>query len=258
MGSTFGFAWDFLTGTNNKGYIVQNNDIPFAGDDSPWDIYYRVITNNQGNVSLQRNSNSLYQQFNVIPNDEFQILQMTMDIDNAIILSSTPTVISQKTVENPTNEIGSRTVTFTEIKQDKYDFKESSGVSYQYTANISASFELFKIIQASSSFTFTTGNTTSLEYTTGNSKTIQLSDSYTVPVPPQTRSLCTFNAMKHLANVPYTATIKGIRTRKPITIHGYFEAIDYTTSNLRVENFPITGKTIIPSNVMYIEPNKKK
>lgn len=257
IGSTFGFSWDLLSGTDNKGYIVQNNDIPFQGSGGWWDTYYGVITNNQGNLSLSRNSNSLYQQFNLIPNDEFNIISMTMDINNATITSSTPIIIDQKSIENPTNETGSRTITFSVTRQDNYSFKESSSVSYEYSANVTVGFKLFKILQVGTSFTFTEGNTQSLEYTNSNTKSVQLSDSYTIPVPPQTRSVCTFNAMKHIANVPYTATIKGVRTQKPITIHGYFEGVDYTTSNLRVDNYPLYGINKKAISTIYIEPNKK-
>lgn len=261
--SLFGFSWDFPTNTTNgsKGYAVQNQDIPFQGSGGPWDIYYGVITNNQGNVTLERNNNTYYQRFNIIPNDEFVIESMDMNIDGAEIVSSTPTAIAQQTVENPSNEPGSRTVTFTQAQQDNYSFRESSSVSYQYTANVSAGFSLFKIISANASFTFTTGNSTTLEYTNGGSKTITLSDAFTVPVPAQTRSVCTFNAIKHQARVPYTAVIRGLRTSKRVTISGFFEAVDYTTSTLRVENYPISSaasKNAIPSSTITVEPNKKE
>tara|TARA_Y100001963_G_scaffold157642_1_gene254428 strand:- start:1209 stop:2507 length:1299 start_codon:yes stop_codon:yes gene_type:complete len=256
--SYFGFSWDFIS-SNGKGYKIENRDIIFQGSSgSFWDIYYGVITNSQGNVTLSKDNNTFYQTFNIIPDDEFTILDMDMDIDNAQIVSSEPTVLSQKSIENPSDNTGSRTITFTETQQDQYNFKESSSVSYQYTANVSAGFSLFKVIEANTSFTVTTGNSTTLEYGNSSTKTITLSDSYTIAVPPHTRSLCSFRAMKHSVRVPYTATLKGLEHQSLVTITGFFEAVDYTTSTLRVDNYPLNSisqqsQSSTPTNTIYIE-----
>ena len=64
--------------------------------------------------------------------------------------------------------------------------------------------------------------------------------------------------MKHSVRVPYTATLKGLENQSLVTITGFFEAVDYTTSTLRVDNYPLNSLSqqslsSTPTNTIYIE-----
>ncbi|WP_166335475.1 hypothetical protein [Sphingobacterium chungjuense] len=250
------YQWRFRPNESGNAYLMIN---------SGYNVGNPLITNDFTNVSI-RNSNGIitderpnpndpFQQFQFIPNDQFIVERVDMNIEGANIVSSNPIVLSERIVDNFPAESASRTLTFNETLQENYSFNQSSAVSYQFTNGASASVSIASIVSIGGNFSVTRGTTQTLQYGTNVTKTISLSESYTVPVPGQTRSVLTFSAIRHTVRVPYTAILRGLNTGKIITINGFFDDVSYSATTLAINNFSITNNVLMSRTS--VNPNPK-
>ena len=249
-----GYAWRFVANQTGNAYFMINMNyfIQRPGTD---EFFWLAIRNSDGIITTgEMNANDPFQQFQFIPNDQFIVERVDMNIEGANILSSNPIVLSERIVDNFSPEPASRTLTFSETLQENFSFNQSSSVSYQFVAGASASVTIASVLTIGGNFTVTRGSSQILQYGRNVTKTISLSESYTVPVPGQTRSVLTFSAIRHNVRVPYTATLRGRDTNKIININGFFEDVNYSATILTINNFSLANNTLISQSFVYPNP----
>jgi len=94
--SLFGFSWDFYLNNNENGYIIENQDVIGSNGGSWWDIYHYAIQSQNGSLSMKpRNNASIYQHFNFVPNDMFNVQSVQLDF-NDVIIKNTGTLCAEE------------------------------------------------------------------------------------------------------------------------------------------------------------------
>lgn len=245
--STFGFSWDFYLNNDENGYIIENQDIIGSGGGSPWDIYYHAIQSYNGNISLvRRNNASIYQQFNIVPNDDFNLQSIQLDFNNATIKGTAPYLLRDGTVTNNTSNNVTHNLTFTESEAEQSAFRETNGITTNKTGSLNASVTLFSVVNLGGSYSVQQGASQSIEYSSTGTRTISVSESYSITVPPQTVVSYQFKAVKHNVDIGYTAQLYGVGSTKTINVTGVYSGVDYSSTYLEVTETPMAGKNGTP------------
>jgi len=238
--SLFGFSWDFSLNTDQNAYYFENQDILGQGSGGPWDVYNYVLNVSNGIIGFTRKNTSYYQQLNIIPNDEFVVQDnIQISLDDAQITESNPVVLRQGEVINNTGNTLQRTLSFAETKTDASSFSETNGITTRKTGNASVKVTLFKVLDLGGGYTWENGTQETTQYGTNTSRSVTITESFNIPVPPNTISTYKFKAIHHKIKLSYVATMIGVNTSKVLNIGGVYTGVDYTTSSLEVSERPV-------------------
>lgn len=80
-------------------------------------------------------------------------------------------------------------------------------------------------------------------YGTNQTLSTKVSKKYNIIAPPKTRIVYTFTAIKHELNVPYIATVKGIKSERTFKIRGQWTGVDYTFTDLVLNRYDLNNPT---------------
>jgi len=239
--SLFGFSWDFYLNNNENGYIIENQDVVGSGGGSWWDIYHYAIQSHNGSLSMvKRNNASIYQQFNIVPNDMFNVQSVQLDFNDVIIKNTAPYVLRSGTVNNNTSNNITNSLTFTESKGEQSNFRQASGITTNLTSSRSVGIN-FEVVNIGGSYSVQQGISQTVEYGSSETRSISVSESYTLIVPPKTTVTYQFKAMRHLVDIGYTAQLYGVGTGKTINVKGMYSGVDYSSTYLDVVETPLSG-----------------
>jgi len=254
--SLFGFSWDFYLNDAQDGFIIENQDIIGSGPGGPWDIFYHAIQANNGSLSLvRRNNASVLQQFNIIPNDEFIIQSVNLDLNNAQITATAPYALRDGTVSNGSSNNVTHNLTFTESEAEQSSFKETNGITTNKTGSVNLGISLFSVVDIGGSYSVQQGASQNLEYGANSTRTIQVQESYSIIVPPQTSVSYQFKAMRHQVNMAYSATIFGVTSSKTMNVTGVYSGVDYSSTFLEVTETPLTGRGSSRTYTIHLDDN---
>lgn len=255
----FGFSWDFYLNTEGNGFYIENQDLIGQGSGGMWDVYRYVLRMYNGNIDFTKQTNSTNQQFKIIPNDIFNVSNVQATLNGAQIVSSVPTTVKSNEVINNTSTTMPFTVTFNETLTTTSNFKQTTGITTNHTAQISGGFSLFKIIEANAGYTFSTSKTKTTEYGSSVTQSNSFTETFNITVPPSRRVVYKYIAMEHLVNLPYTATMTGQNTSKIINVEGIYTGVEYSSTRLEVTEYPAgtgaKGTTPSPIRTYTIYPN---
>ncbi|AQX50873.1 hypothetical protein [Elizabethkingia anophelis] len=250
--SYFGFGWEPSLNTDRNAYYLQSNDIMGTGSGGPYDIFYYVLNAQNGNILFTKKDNSYYQHFNIIPNDEFLIEDISYDILGGEVTEESLTSLSKGTVVNGGSQPLQRTLELSESVSNESSFTETNGVSTKITANASVGLK-FKIVEIGTSFTIETAKERTVQYGANKTITRTITNAFNLTVPPNTISTFNFQARQHKVRVNYTARCRGIRTGKVITISGVYTGIEYSSTIMEVRESPISRSGV--TRTYMIQPN---
>lgn len=256
--SLFGFSWDFYLNANKDGYIIENQDLTGSGSGGYWDIFYYALQSRSGNLDfVKRNNSSIYQQFNFIPNDQFTVEEVNLDYSYTNITESFPLILKVGTATNSTTNNMAQTLTFSETREEKTSFDESSGISTTNTGEVNVGVSLFEVVEIGGSYTIQQGEQENVAYGESSSRSITATDSYNFIIPPNTSVTYKFVAMKHKVDIGYTVKLKGVRTEKLMNISGIYEGVDYSSTQLEVTEIPIGTRSVRGTKTYIVYPNPK-
>lgn len=208
---------------------------------------------------VETNNNSVYQQFNIIPNDDFTVESVYLDYHDAQITNTSPFLIKDGTVENNTSNDMQQTLTFSETESESTSFRETNGITTKKTGNLNLGISLFRIVEIGGSYNIEQSSQETVEYSNSSSRDLTVTESFNIVVPPQTIVTYKLMVTKHAANVAYTAEVKGVSSQKVMEITGIYSGVDYSSTYLEVTETPVgnhSNNKMIP--VTYnIYPNGK-
>lgn len=243
--SLFGFSWDFYLNNNQDGFIIENRDILGSGPGGPWDIYNYALQAQSGNISfVRRNNSSIYQQFNIIPNDEFTIQSVNLDFNNAMIVGTNPYFLRSGSISNDGSTTITRNLSMTESQSEMSNFKETNGITTNKTGSLNIGLSLFDVVEIGGGYTVQRGRNQTIEYGASSNRTISVTESFTIPVPPRTFVSYRFVATRHRVNIGYTAELFGVNSNNTIEVSGMYSGVDYSSTYLEVTERPIDGGII--------------
>lgn len=228
---------DPLLNSEKDGYYLQSQDVMGTGS-SIWDMFYYTVNAQNGILSMARKNNTYYQQFNIIPNDEFLIEDVQLSLLGGEITESKVILLRDGVVRNGGSVPMQRTLQFSESKTDANSFSESNGVTTRKSGSLNVNVTLAKVSFGGSA-TFEYGTQKTLQYGTNTSNSTTITEAFNITVPPGMVSTYKFNVMRHQVRLRYTARCRGIRTGKVMNISGIYSGVDYTTSTLDVTEQPI-------------------
>lgn len=247
--SLFGFSWDFYLNPDENGYIIENQDLIGSGSGGPFDIFYYALESRNGNIDfVKRSNNSIYQQFNIIPNDEFNIESVTLNINDATITQSVPYVVKEGTVVNNSTNNVQQTLSFSETQTETASFKETNGITTTKTGSVSLGISIPDVVEIGGSYEFQQGQSQIVEYSNSTTSSIVVADSFNIIVPPNTTVSYQFRAIRHQALVGYTAELYGVNSQNTINITGVFSGVDYSSTYLEVTENPNGGSGGVSSS----------
>jgi hypothetical protein len=244
--SLFGFSWDFYLNSAEDGYILENQDLIGSGPGGPWDIYHYALQAYNGNLSfVRRNNSSIFQQFNIVVDDEFTIKDVVLDVNAAMITATAPYILRSGTVSNNTSNNVTQNLTFTESEGETSSFRETNGITTYKTGSLNLGIKLFEVVDIGGSYSVQSGASQTIEYGQNSQRTITVSDSYTITIPPQTVVSYDYTAMRHQVNMPYTAILEG-QSNNVIESTGVYTGVDYSSTYLDVTETPMAGRSGTP------------
>lgn len=255
-GSLFGFSWDFYLNDKNDAYILENQDIiGSTGSGSWWDIYYYSPTINNGSLSMTKRNNGINQQFTLIPDDNFEILSVELQHNRGTILSSKPVLLDENGISNYDN-VGSikHTFSYEKSRTDQTSFTEQRSITTKKSGGFNIGLTLSKVVSLGGNFGLEKGEQKTLTYGTNQTMSTKIAKSYDFVVPPMTRYVYTFTAFQHELNVPYIATVKGIKSQQIFKIRGEWKGVDYTVTDLRLTPYSLKNPTKKMSPI-FVKPN---
>lgn len=240
----FGFSWDFYLNDAEDGFLIENQDLIGSGPGGPGDIYYYSLEAQLGNVNFVKTSpNSIYQQFNILVNDDFNIQSVELNVDNAVITGTEPYLIKDGTAINNTSNNMSQTLTFTESEGETSSFREANGITTEKTGSLNIGISLFEVVNIGGSYTVQTGASQTIEYGLNKERSISVTDSYEIIIPPNTTVTYKFKATRHTVDLPYTATLYGVNSTSTMDITGMYSGVAYSSTYLEVKETPNDGKS---------------
>lgn len=250
-GSLFGFSWDFYLNANTDAYILENQDIiGSTGSGSWWDIFYYSPTVENGTLSMTKRHNGISQQFTFIPDDNFEIIAIELQHNRGTILSSKPVILEENGISNYdyTNDI-KHTFVYKKSRTDQTSFTEQKSISTKKSGGFNIGLTLSKVVSIGGNYSLEKGEQKTLTYGTNQTMTTEISKTYDFTVPPRTRYVYTFTAFHHELNVPYIATVKGVKSGKTFKIRGEWQGVDYTLTDLRLDPYSLDNPSVKMSSI---------
>lgn len=244
-GSLFGFSWDFYMNTTQDAYILENQDIIGGGSDY-WDIYWHAITiNSDGTISLTKRTNSLNQQFTLIPDDDYELMKIELQHNMGVIVSSKPVILEQNGISNGSStEMMTHQFSYKKSQSDGTTFQEQKSITTKKTGGLSIGLTLSKVVTLGGSASLEKGEQKTLTYGTSQTMLTEITKTTNFNIPPRQRAVYTFSVYKHELDVPYIATFKGRKSQQEIKIRGQWEGVDYTLTDLKVDYYSLDNLSL--------------
>jgi hypothetical protein len=239
-GSLFGSSWDFNKGEySTDSFVIENQDFPESDGGSVWDIYYNVITVNDGKILFSKYNESPRQEFEIIPAETFVIEKIEFDVDAGAILSKAPLQIYKEGYSN-TGPL-EQTYTF-EVNKS---YTKTSSFNRKTSYNVSASATIKAKVPFIAEGEITTSITSGQEFTygTSESKTIAVKRSYPVKVPANYRADLSVVFFKYQMDVDYIATCRGLISGRRVEIKGVWNGADVEETDADLVLTPLDGGT---------------
>lgn len=233
--SLYGASWDFMFNTTKSGYFIENQDLLGQGSGGPWDIFNYVLQMNSGQIGFAKNTGSIMQQFNIVPQGEFYISEVQFDYDNGVIVETTPTQLQIGTYPNPDYQNNATaSLSFSESSQNTSTFRESSGITTRTSGTMNATIKI-PFVTFGGGLTIEESNTTTTEYSNTSTQTATYTETYTFTVPPRTISNHRFIVTKHRINVPYRAKWTSVDGLTNFYVTGMYEGLTGSETYLERE-----------------------
>lgn len=222
--SLYGFSWDFAANTTKDAYYFINQDLLGSGGGSPWDIFNYCLDYTNAVISFVRPSNSVNQQFTIVPNDIFRLESIQYINDGTATLAQIPDFVTNWSYTNGTSVQQSITTSFGQKASKTSSFQNQSTFSTKITATVKAGIPFVANGEIS------TEVSASLQHTYGESETTEDTRNYDIPllVPAMTRVTASATVTRYNLNVKYIATLRGINTNKIIHVNGTWSGVDCT------------------------------
>ncbi|HFK5569693.1 hypothetical protein BAX97_08270 [Elizabethkingia meningoseptica] len=230
----FGFGWNLIPNTDRNKYFLQNHDI---SDTST--INY-VISTQSGELSVEKKNNTIGQQFNIVPNDEFIIEDLQISAKGSEIIESKSIILKQGNVENNTTQEMKRNLPFSESLISTNSFVERmGGILIAKTGSLDIETKLPKVILSGGVPTFGYSETAKLNYNIKSpvTTTFQLNPDITIP----SRTILNYKVtvLQHSLRLKYTARCSGVKSGKVINISGVYSGFDYSDPSLETNTAPL-------------------
>ncbi len=255
-GGLFGFSWKFCHHSDNNSLIIENQDIIGSSGGGYWGIYYHAMTNlTSGKIGILKNNRAYNQQYEIIPNDVFDIKSIRLLHNQGRILETKPVILDES---HNTNYSYTHSSTFNynynKSITNSASFQEQESISTKKSGKVNAGVSIANVVNLGSSYSIEKGSTQTVTYGNQSSVTNSISKSYTVPIPPRTEVVVYFRAFRHKLSIPYEATLEGQKTGQRITIRGVWEGVDYTYSTLKIHEYSVDTRKAM--GIFYLESNK--
>lgn len=237
--SFFGASWDFRRGTySNNSFVIENQDLPEQGNSGNWmDIYYPAITVNDSKVSFSKYNNSPYQEFAIVPVEDFEVESIRYITDASAVLEGKPELLYKDTYTNNGPIQQTHKFTISESYKETSNFQRKTS----YNVNISSTFKTKVPFIASGEIT--TSVTEGQDFTYGESEehTITINREYPIDVPAYYVAELTLTILKYNMDVEYVATCRGLISGKKLEIRGIWTGVDVVETNAVADVTPING-----------------
>lgn len=160
-----------------------------------------------------------------------KLVSLSFNTSLAQVSAQAPLLVGDLTLNNPTPELQSMSMTFTKTEGRTRSYSHTVGFAVSISSTVSAGFSL-EVVEASASITV--GFEASYSHTWANGQSEQNSRSYTYPVNVPAYSTYRGQAVVHEAtmNVPYTMTLSigGHEWQ----VQGTWEGAAYSSSTLSI------------------------
>jgi len=237
--SFFGASWDFRRGTySNNSFVIENQDLPEQGNSGNWmDIYYPAITVNDSKVSFSKYNNSPYQEFAIVPVEDFEVESIRYITDASAVLEGKPELLYKDTYTNNGPIQQTHKFTISESYKETSNFQRKTS----YNVNISSTFKTKVPFIVSGEIT--TSVTEGQDFTYGESEehTITINREYPIDVPAYYVAELTLTILKYNMDVEYVATCRGLISGKKLEIRGIWTGVDVVETNAVADVTPING-----------------
>lgn len=213
--STFGVGWDFLPSTYKGYFAIQSSS--YLGQSDPnnaWSVFYYVLEAKANNKLgyAQRVSNKAQQEFLIIPDNDFTLIDMSFDLDNAVI-SEGEMVTTVKSVTNPTDFIKTEPIIVEVPFKETSCFNETGGA---LKLNIfSGRKQIVRPIPVAGKAIIPEGINGDASYSSTTSTfNVSRADTTSIQMKPQSLLQLTAKFRTYTLAIPYVATAK-CRVRGP-------------------------------------------
>jgi hypothetical protein len=222
--SLFGFSWDFARSSTNDALNFINQDIIGSGGGSPWDIFNYYLDATNGVMNFARSTNSIAQQFTIVPNDVFRLESIEYINDASATLTRIPDFTANWTYTNGTSIQQSMTTSFGQKASKTSSFTNQTSFTTKLSTEVKANVPFL----ASGKITTEVGGSNQNTY--GKNETTEDTRNYDIPilVPANTRVTATATVARYNMNVNYIATLRGQNTSKIIKVRGVWSGVDCT------------------------------
>lgn len=198
---------------------------------------------NSNNLVFASNSQSKMDAlWEIIPIDEFRIVDITYGLTAGDNLVVTPKVVAIKSLVNDTDIPVNRTISLQEVVSNESTFAETEGLSITVRMDASLKFGIPEFIDGSFSSGTTSGKTWS--YTIGHKETqsFTISETITQNIPARTTVTAKLIATEYKAALTYIAEMVGVNTGKTIFLKGKWDGTVVKES--KIELYYPNGKLI--------------
>lgn len=235
-GSLFGFSWDFRYNDDTTALYIVNQDMIYST--GPWSIgHYVMNASTGGDLTLEEDISSVAQQFNLIPNDIFQmeVDSFKLLIDQGVIISAGNVMIDNGHIENAGSAPSTQHIAVHKNRTTNYSFKETNGFTTTLSGGSSFSIDA-KVIKIGNDYTITNSSSYSVEYGEGESRAVSIDYSADIIVPGHQIVDWTLYALEGTMRIPYIAKVRGINTNKELTLRGFYNGGAFSSHTLRIDS----------------------
>ena len=245
-GILFGFSWDFMYSNSENGIVIENQDLLGQGSGGPMDIYHYSITASSGLISIDRTHKGASQEFVIIPDYTYEIIDLEFYYDEAQITNSTDYMMKEETITNNGSTEMTKKLTVSETKTEECTFTEQKGLSLTRSGSQQIGIAVAEIVNIGGSASIQQGETQTVTYANRTSIQRTITDEINYTVPAHTRTKVKYMMTRCILSVPYKITCRDKEGKNlTLDVRGVWNGVDYMRSDLIKEDTPLSN----PSNV---------
>lgn len=245
-GSLFGFAWDFMYSNSENGIVIENQDLLGQGSGGPMDLYHYSITASSGLISIDRTHKGASQEFVIIPNYSYEIIDLEFYYDEAQITNSQDVLMKEETITNNGSTEMTKKLTVSETRTEECTFTEQKGLSLTMSENQQLGISIAQIVNIGGSATVQQGQTQTVTYANRTSIQRTITDEINYTIPPYTKTTVKYMMSQYELSVPYKITCRDKEGKNlTLDVRGVWDGVDYMKSDLIKEETSLLN----PSNV---------
>lgn len=245
-GTLFGFSWDFMYSNSKNGIVIENQDLLGQGSGGPMDLYHYSITASSGLISIDRTHKGANQEFVIIPDYSYEIIDLEFFYDEAQITNSQDVMMKEETITNNGSTEMTKKLTVSETRTEECTFTEQKGLSLTMSENQQLGISIAQIVNIGGSATVQQGQTQTVTYANRTSIQRTITDEINYTIPPYTRTTVKYMMSQYKLSVPYKITCRDKEGKNlTLDVRGVWDGVDYMKSDLIKEETSLLN----PSNV---------